>query len=402
MTRNEFVKMCGILGVSLPFASSLIACKRDDEPISKPLNPGEKVLIIGAGPAGMSTAYLLAQRGIEFEVLEALPSYGGRIKHQRNFSNFPISLGGEWMHVANSGTEILTEIVNDSSVSINTQTQFYDLQNDTSGYYDGNSLVVDTLGEHFGNDFVDKKFVTSSWLDFFETYILPSVQSKITYNTPINAIDYSGDQVVVRAQNGQTYSAAKVVVTVPVKILQSGMISFQPGLPSDKTDALNSIKVWGGFKAFFKFSTNFFPTYLSFPYSESKDGQIQYYDAAYAQNTSDNILGLFSTGKPAEPYQNLSGDAQRDYILNELDTIFGNKVATNNYIDHIVQNWNDEPYAKGAYVTAYESWRDVRDLGESVNDKLYFAGDGYTTGDDWSSVHAAARSARRAVEELVG
>ena len=44
----------------------------------------------------------------------------------------------------------------------------------------------------------------------------------------------------------------------------------------------------------------------------------------------------------------------------------------------------------------------MKRLGESVNNKLFFAGDAYTTGSDWSSVHAAARSAKRAVDELVG
>jgi hypothetical protein len=39
-------------------------------------------------------------------------------------------------------------------------------------------------------------------------------------------------------------------------------------------------------------------------------------------------------------------------------------------------------------------------LGQSINNKVYFAGDAYTTGDDWSSVHAAARSAIRAVKEI--
>lgn len=357
-----------------------------------------KVIIIGAGPAGMTAGYLLAQRNIDFEILEVNTSYGGRIKHNRSFSNFPISLGGEWIHVSNS---ILPEIVNDSNVSISTQTQGYDLQNDSSGYFNGTSLELDTLGSHFGNDFADLKFVGSSWLDFFETYILPTVESKITYNRPINAIDYSSNEIVVTAANGQTYSADKVIVAVPVKILQNGMINFTPTLPNPKQQAINNIKVWSGFKAFFKFSQKFYPTYLSFPNSSSPDGQLQYYDAAYAQNTNDHILGLFSTGQPAEVYQSLSGTAQRDYILNELDTVFGNNVASNNYVDHIVQNWNAEPYANGAYVTAYEDGSQVAILGQSIDDKVYFAGDAYTAGNDWSSVHAAARSAKRALNELM-
>lgn len=400
MTRKEFVKICTLLGIAAPFQSVMSACSTEnseDEVMIPDLGSSEKVLIIGAGPAGMTAGYLLAQRNIDFEIIEAQSSYGGRIKHTRNFTDFPISLGGEWIHVPNT---ILPEIVNDSNVSTSTQTQGYDLQNDPSGYFDGTSLELNTLGNHFGNDFADLKFVGSSWLDFFETYVLPTIESKITYNRPINVIDYSANEIVVTTMGGQTYTANKVIVAVPVKILQNGMINFTPSLPSNKQQAINNVNVWSGFKAFFKFSQKFYPAYLSFPNSATPQGQLQYYDAAYAQNTTDNILGLFSTGQPAEVYQGLSGTAQRDYILNELDTVFGNNVASDNYIDHIVQNWNAEPYANGAYITAYEDSSQVAILGQSIENKVFFAGDAYTTGDDWSSVHAAARSAKRAVNEL--
>jgi len=399
MNRKDFLKICGILGISLSFSPTLQGFNKEEDTIS--INNNEKVVVIGAGPAGMSAGYLLKQQGIDFQILEALPTYGGRLKHNTIFSDFPISLGAEWIHVANSGNNILSEIVNDSNVSISTQTQGYDLQNDSSGYFNGVSLGLNTLGSHFGNDFADKKFVGSSWLDFFETYILPSIQSKITFNTPVVSIDYTSDNIIITSQDGEIFRANKVIITVPVKLLQNGMITFTPTLPEDKQEAINNINVWAGFKAFFKFTSKFYPTYISFPNSATPQGQLQYYDAAYAQNTTDNILGLFSTGQPAEVYQNLSAKAQGDYILNELDTIFGSDIASSSYIEHIVQNWNEEEYANGAYTTAYEDWKQIRRLGKSVENKLYFAGDAYTTGSDWSSVHTATCSAKRAVEELL-
>ena len=89
MTRKEFFKISGLLGVSLPLQSSLFACA-GDEP--SPSDFSGDVLIIGAGPAGMASGYLLAQKGINFQILEAGPTYGGRIKHTRSFVDFPISL----------------------------------------------------------------------------------------------------------------------------------------------------------------------------------------------------------------------------------------------------------------------------------------------------------------------
>ena len=43
----------------------------------------------------------------------------------------------------------------------------------------------------------------------------------------------------------------------------------------------------------------------------------------------------------------------------------------------------------------------VRKLGESVANKIYFAGGAYTNGDDWVSVHAAAQSAKKSILEII-
>ncbi|MEL6306439.1 MAG: FAD-dependent oxidoreductase, partial [Bacteroidota bacterium] len=124
------------------------------------------------------------------------------------------------------------------------------------------------------------------------------------------------------------------------------------------------------------------------------------YNAAYGQNSNQHVLGLFTVGSGTLPYRQLSDDALIEYMLNELDALFDGQ-ASSNYIKHISQNWNEEPFANGAYVYDQENWRRVRTLGESVDDKLFFAGTAYTDGEDWSSVHTAARSAVRAVNELV-
>lgn len=398
MTRAEFIKVTSLLGISLPFASVLHACTDNDDNIV-PLSADGKVLIVGAGPAGITAGYLLAQQGIDFQIIEATEGFGGRIKHTRDFAQFPISLGGEWIHVAPS---ILSEAVNDSSIRIDIQTQGYDLQKDMVGFFDGTNLSFTPLAQDFGSDFIDQKFVDSSWLDFFETYLIPSIAQKTTFNTPVQSVQYSSDQVTVTAADGTEFTGDKVIVTVPIKILQTGGITFDPPLPSDKQNAINNLKVWDGFKAFFTFSEKFYPTFLSFPDSETAAGQRLYYDAGYAQTSGEHVLGLFTVGEQANAYQNLSGDAQRDYILNELDTTFGNSIASDTYVKHILQNWNAQPYAQGAYITDQENWRLVRTMGEPLGNSLLFAGDAYTNGEDWSSVHTAIRSAKTAVARLVG
>ena len=386
MTRKEFLRMCGILGLSAPLQASFSSCNEED---SNPI-PSQKVIIIGAGAAGLSAGYLLKQQGIDFEILEASSVYGGRMKRTTTFADFPIPLGAEWLHVEKG---VFEEIVNNPSISVNVPTTPYD-PNVDYGLFEGFEVSVEDIGFT-----IDQKFINGTWFDFFEQYIVPSVQSNIRYNTVVNAINYSGDQVSINTQS-EAFTADYVIVAVPVKILQNGVISFTPSLPNYKLNAINNVTVWDGCKAFIEFSEKFYPTFTAFNIVPETAGQKLYYDAAYGQNTSRHILGLFAVGTGTQPYVELSDGDLINYMLTELDEIFDGQASTN-YVKHIFQNWNAEPHINGAYVTDHEGWQRVQSLGESVNDKLFFAGDAYTTGEDWSSVHAAARSARRAVEELV-
>jgi monoamine oxidase len=367
MKRIEFVKMCGILGISLPFQGMLMSCSKED------LNTNSfsrKVIIIGAGAGGLSAGYLLQQQGIDFEILEASAVYGGRMKINTDFADFPIPLGAEWLE---TNTNIFQEIVNDAAISVNVKT------------------ISDTP---------DRKFVNSSWFGFFEKYIVPSISNKIIYNTVVESIKYAGDQVVINTKNGQ-YIADKAIISVPLKILQDGDIDFLPNLPQDKLNAIKNSNIWEGFKAFFEFSENFYDDAFEFEITPSTAGEKIYYNAAFGQNTNKNIVGLFVVGKPALDFTSLSEDELRDFILKELDGIYANQ-ATPNYIKHITQNWDNEPFIKAGYLTDNADWRSVKKLGESVANKIYFAGGAYTDGEDWVSVHTAAQSAKVAIAEIRG
>lgn len=366
MTRQDFIKICGILGIGLPLQFSSMSCREDDE-VSEPFNG--KVIIIGAGAGGLSSGYLLQQKGIDFEIIEASTIYGGRIKVNTSFADFPIPLGAEWIETTNPN--VLQDIVNNPSVPVK----------------------VDTFA-----DAPDLKFLNYSWYNFFEEFIVPSISNKISYNSVVQSIDYSGERVVINTQNGQ-HIADKVIVSVPLKILQDRVISFIPSLPQDKLNAINKTVIWEGFKAFFEFSTKFYDDEFVFQVTPSSNGQKLYYNASFGQNTVKNILGLFVVGAPAQDYISRSGDELKNFILSELDGIYSNQ-ARQNYVNHITQNWNNEPFIKGGYMTDYADWRTVRELGNSIADKIYFAGGEYTDGENWVSVHTAAESAKKTVEDL--
>lgn len=389
--RREFIKICGLLGIGMP-----LSCKRVSSSLSTPSNFSGSVLIIGAGAAGLAAGYLLNQNGVSFQILEASTIYGGRMKRTTTFADFPIPLGAEWLHVSENE---LTNILKTSSRENSIELQGY-TGKEQVGYFENGVLSFSPISTAFGSDFVDKKFINSTWFDFFEKYVVPSIQSQITFKAQVVSIDYTGDKVIVTDRNGLDYEADKVIVTVPLKILQNEVISFSPPLPDSKLDAIQEAPVWGGIKVFLKFSKKFYPTYLTFPDSETNTGQRAYFDAAYAQETSFNVLGLFAVGEQADQYQVNSQGSQLKYILKELDQIFDHK-ASQTYMSHVVQNWDNEPFIQSAYLADIAPPSISNALSSTIGNKLYFAGDSYTQEEDWGGVHNATQSARRVVEEIL-
>jgi monoamine oxidase len=183
-------------------------------------------------------------------------------------------------------------------------------------------------------------------------------------------------------------------------MLQQGCIRFTPPLPRDKAKAVAKADVWEGIKVFVEFSERFYPTSIDVHVEPKNAGHVLYFDAAYGQKTTRNILGLFAVGAPARPYLALNDAEIKAYILDELEAMFPGK-ARQRYVRHLVQNWSAEPYIAGAYLNDHENWKTLPILAEPIEERVYFAGDAYTSGEDWGNVHEAVVSARRAVRKIL-
>ncbi len=59
--------------------------------------PVDRVVVVGAGVAGLTVANALTHAGVECVVLEARDRVGGRL-HTVELAGFPVDLGGSWIH----------------------------------------------------------------------------------------------------------------------------------------------------------------------------------------------------------------------------------------------------------------------------------------------------------------
>ncbi|MEN0062433.1 MAG: NAD(P)/FAD-dependent oxidoreductase [Myxococcota bacterium] len=349
-----------------------------------------RVLVVGAGAAGLTMARRLVEQGVEVRVVEASSAVGGRMAVDCTFADFPISLGAEWLSASRS---VLDDVVPDRSARTDIALRGY-ARDDPYGFFDG-ELNVGKLGR-----FDDLRFVNASWFDVFERYVVPEVLPRTTLDSPVAAIDWSGDVVRVTGTRGEVWEADRVVVTVPLSVLQRGDIAFVPALPTARRERIASAPVWAGLKAFVAFREPFFPTFLEFPDSFQSTGQRLYYDASYGHDTQDFVLGMFTVGAPAERASALGEDALVGSILKELDTIFGG-IASRTYLRHLVWDWSQQPFVGAAYLADGAPPAISRALAKPLGGRVFFAGDAYTSFDDWGAVHTAVASALEAVDAVL-
>ena len=398
MTRKEFIKHTLTMGLSLPFLSSLLleSCSKDSIFPKLQTNFSGKVIIVGAGAAGLAAGYLLKRYGVDFEILEAAPVYGGRLKKAEGFADFPIDIGAEWIH---TNPSILADIINNPEVKAAIDITVYNPQ--TIKSWNNGKLKSHNYISSF---YTEWKFKNTTWFGFFEEYIVPHVLDKITLSRPITEIDYSADKVLLKTANNETYEADKVLVTIPIKILQNNQIDFVPSLPNDKIDAIDSVYMGDGIKIFVEFKERFYPDFVVFGkiLQGLNEEEKFVYDAAFRKDSGKNILALFAINEKAAAYTQLNTEAEIiAQFLRELDEIFDGK-ASENYVKHIIQNWSKEPYIQGAYSYSFDGKQSsiVNEIKEPVMDKLYFAGEALSI-ENHATVHGACESAYATIGKML-
>ena len=200
--------------------------------LHKTYNYDGKVIIVGAGASGLAAAKVLEQNNIDYIILEATNRYGGRLKKDTTLADFPIDIGAEWLH---SVPITLNKLKGKQGVEIDEVLIPYHL--DKTANWDGKDYKIDP---HWQNNFMysflpESKFKETTWYDFVDENIAKTVKHNIEFNSPVAAIDYSENKVIVKTTNGKSYEADRVIVTVSIGVLKSNMITFIPEM-NEETD----------------------------------------------------------------------------------------------------------------------------------------------------------------------
>ena len=283
---------------------------------------GERVLVIGAGMAGISAARTLADRGYSVTVLEARDVAGGRIRTDSSLGA-PVDLGASFIH--GSKRNPLVALANRYGVPIYDTDRAEDLYVNAAGAFismsvraqaqreyeglvrrllaiqDGlsqdrsigsvtgtllkrirqrrgaavgdmvNFLVRSEVGIEVGADLNQmslKYFDEDEAFSGSDLLLKPGYSSlidglsqglDIRFNQLVRGISWNSSGVGVTTESG-VFDADRVVITLPLGVLKRGEIEFSPGLPSAKKTAISKLRMGVLDKTYLKFPTAFWQT----------------------------------------------------------------------------------------------------------------------------------------------
>ena len=413
------------------------------------------VIIIGAGFAGLAAAKKLQEEDYEVIVLEARDRVGGRV-YTEEVKSVPVDLGAAWIHRPNGNpvtplakaAGLQTYVTDDESVIIYdaegevvddddleaSEKTYERMLEKASGYAEKQDndinllkaiektspgamqdpLIRYQMSAYTEFDFGGPISNLSSW--YYEDdkefqgadVIIPGGYQEIAEylakdltiyrEIVIEGIEYGDDGVSVYSSDGE-FEADYVIVTVPLGVLKSGAIEFEPPLPQEKLAAINRVEMGNVNRVVLVFKEAFWPVKTRwFGYLSDQLGKyVQFINTRTFSGL--NALITFGFGAYAEEIERKSDNEIKDEILETLPEIFDGVTEPERVI---ITRWRKDRFARGAY--SYNSVgttrKDSTTLAKPVSNVVYFAGE-HTNADYRGTVHGAYLSGLRAAEELL-
>lgn len=423
-----------------------------------------KIVVIGAGMAGLAAAKKLRDAGKEVVVLEARDRIGGRLYTSPKWSDAKADLGASWIHgdgadnpVANLARQIGARLG---------QTSF-----DNGETFDTNGTLLGTDGEaqidslraslkaalanaqnadadlsvqeaaRNGMNYASRSATDRNRIDFLvnttieheysgeatrlstywydsdldysgnESLFLDGYQVLTNYlaqgldirlGQVVKAVSYSAASGVIVTTSQGEFTAPRVIITLPLGVLQSGAVSFSPALPSDKQTAIAKLGMGVLNKCYLRFPQAFWDTsvdWINYIPDGAKHGQWAEW-INFSRASGQPILLGFNAAAFGREIESWTDTQIVNSAMATLRTMYGNTIPEPT--DWLITRWNSDPYARGSYsYNALGSTPEMRpNLAKSVSGRLFFAGE--ATDHQYSqTVHGAYQSGLRAAGEIL-
>lgn len=419
------------------------------------------IVVIGAGAAGLMAAWELAQTGRKTAVIEARDYIGGRA-HTITDHNFdlPVELGAEFVHGELELTQMLLKKAGVKQYTVNGdiwQNEDKQLEEQKDFIEDYSSLnkkfkeikedipVEEFIKKHLqGKEFEEARFTLKNYVEGYyaadtkkaSTFALReelNTSSDKQYRVEggyVKLIDYLYQQCVGKGvqfflfnpakeirwkqeavdvtTEHNHFTSKKILVTVPVGVLQSERIRFFPSIP-EKTNAAKKLGFGPVIKTMLQFDEAFWKKKeftqqkdlkkLSFIFSKAA---IPTWWTYYPKEAA--MLTGWSGGPHAEEIKDLSNEEILQKALESLSEIFN--VSVN--LLHLklkgwhIANWVNDPFSCGGYSYEVVNGKEIRQIiKEPVDKTIFFAGEGLYDGPEIGTVESALYSGRETAHQII-
>jgi monoamine oxidase len=228
------------------------------------------------------------------------------------------------------------------------------------------------------------------------------LKGTIHYATEVKAIEHQKGKIKVITTSEKVFEAEKVIITVPLGVLQRDLISFTPPLPN-YAEASCNIGFGGVIKIIIEFSEAFWEN------DTLKNVGFLFTDATiptwWTQLPEKTPVLTGWLGGPRVHLISLQEEDLKLTAIRSLAHIFNcpaddikQKVRR-----IVIGNWVSDPHTWGAYAyTTLHTEQALKTLQTPVDDTLFFAGEALYSGPEMGTVEAALASGKEIAEKIIG
>jgi len=395
-------------------------------------------------------AMQLIKKGYQVTLVEARDRTGGRIQTVTDPFSFPVETGAEFVH---GDQPVTMSLMKEASIDFHkVKGKFYSyrkgkLDNEYSDDPDWELLLTklsalevdETIGSFLNRNFSEEKYkdLIQNVKSFVEGYDAADINkvsalalreewgnnedenqyrisggygklikyleseiiaggAKLYLSHEVKLIQWSSNNVVVSTTNGKRIEGQKLIITLPLGVLQKGSVSFQPALPDDYTNAIQAIGFGTVTKFLFEFNASFWEQVIL---AKRKNLVFQFSDAEiptwWSQSPFPFALLTGWQGGPSVLSKSRDKQNQFNKAVQSLAYLFEctSDAIEGNLIAYQITNWTDDPYSCGAYAYATVESNNARNvICEPIINTLFFAGEAFYKGPAMGTVEAALHS----------
>ena len=223
---------------------------------------------------------------------------------------------------------------------------------------------------------------------------------------PVTHVSYGhteGPAIRVQTAQGEL-TADQILVTLPLAVLKSNTVTFDPPLPAARVEATDRLGVGVLAKLAYVFDEVFWPR-NQYVFGLVSDDESPTEHATMIMNLWSShrapCLVILAGGALGRKIEEMTEEEAHEWGMGQLRHCFGSCV-TEPKSSHRT-SWTKDPYSRGAYtyIAVGSTPADIRMLKEPIGDQVFFAGEG-TSSEHWGTVHGAYLSGLREAARISG